>query len=337
MKNAIIPCSPPSCHSPDWKKDLAQAVTDPLELLELLELTPEHLGYGEATTLFKCRVPRPFIQRMHKKQPDDPLFLQVWPHKQEFIHHDDYIADPLHEKQYNPIPGLLHKYAHRVLAIGAASCAINCRYCFRRAFPYEEQDYGSKVLDNWIAYLRQNKGVNEFILSGGEPLLLNDVFLEELAHRLQTETSVKRLRFHTRLPVVIPHRMTDRLLSLFDNIPLQWVMVLHINHPQEIDTSLQKAIQICRKTNITFLNQTVLLKSINDSSQILVELSEALFDMGVLPYYLHTLDKVSGTQHFAIEEKKAKTLHCELQRALPGFLVPKLVKEEPGMQHKTWL
>ena len=335
MKAAMIPCSTPPCHSQDWKKILSEAVTEPAELLKRLKLNGQQVGMGQATELFQLRVPHTFIDKMQPGDPDDPLFLQIWPRDQEFEQHPGYSLDPLSENQLNPTPGLLHKYNKRVLTIAAASCAINCRYCFRRHFPYQQQSYGSSGWQHWIHYLTANPEISEVILSGGEPLLNNDQQLEELVQKLSQLPQITRLRIHTRMPVAIPQRITTKMKQLAKNSPFKWILVLHINHPNEICSTLKETLADCHQHNILLLNQSVLLKDINNDADTLEALSEKLFAANILPYYLHCLDKVTATHHFAISDQEAQRIYQHLLTQLPGFLVPKLVREIAGERSKT--
>ncbi len=335
MKSAIIPCSTPACHSSSWKKQLAEAVTEPAELLRRLNLSEAECGQGSATRLFKLRVPEPYIRRMQPGNPTDPLFLQVWPHDAEFNLKPGFVQDPLEESQSNPVPGLLHKYGKRVLTINAASCAINCRYCFRRHFDYQEQSAGEANWTRWLDYIQQNPEIDEVILSGGEPLLMSDEKLKRLHDLLAQLPQLKRLRIHSRLPLVIPDRITDDLLNLAENSPLHWVLVWHINHPAEIDDAVIQAAHRCCHAGIHQLNQSVLLKNVNDDVSALTELSERLHACRIQPYYLHLLDRVTGTHHFEVAESRALTLYRQLEASVSGYLLPRLVREIPGQHSKT--
>ncbi|WP_144393953.1 EF-P beta-lysylation protein EpmB [Pleionea sediminis] len=335
MKGAIIPCSPPVCHKQDWKKQLATAITDPGALLELLKINKEQMGKGNAQSLFSLKVPYAYITRMKQGDPNDPLFLQVWPHDAEFVTSPDFIADPLEEKSSNPIPGLLHKYKSRVLTITTASCAINCRYCFRRHFDYQNQSYNDTAWNSWADYIKQHPEIDEVILSGGEPLLLPDDKLARLLQQLELLPQLKRLRIHSRLPLVIPDRITEEFTALAKSSRLQWVLVWHINHPAEIDDAVQDAAKLCHDAGIVQFNQSVLLKKVNDSIEVMQKLSERLFTNRIQPYYLHLLDRVAGVQHFEVTENKALKLYNQMLVELPGYLVPKLVREEPAKSSKT--
>lgn len=335
MKGAIIPCSPPVCHSMDWKKQLASAITSPAALLQQLALKPEQVGNGQAEQLFPLRVPQPYVDRMEPGNPDDPLFKQIWPADEEFRPTPGYTSDPLEEADSNPIAGLLHKYGTRVLTISAASCAINCRYCFRRHFNYQEQSYSESVWNKWLEYIVKNPEIDEVILSGGEPLLMSDNRLKRLSDKLAQLPQIKRLRIHSRLPLVIPLRITDELLETASQSPLQWILVWHINHPNEIDSQVAEAAQKCHQAGIRQFNQSVLLKGVNDNSDALCALSETLFAHHIQPYYLHLLDKVADTAHFDTALEDAEQLYQQMLARLSGYLIPKLVREIPGEHSKT--
>jgi EF-P beta-lysylation protein EpmB len=335
MKSAIIPCSTPTCHSPSWKNQLANAVTDPQELLRRLQLNQDVVGSGGATQLFKLRVPEPYIRRMEVGNPKDPLFLQVWPQDEEYLERPDFVADPLQESHYNPVPGLLHKYGKRVLTINAASCAINCRYCFRRHFDYPQQSAGEANWTLWTQYIAERPEIDEIILSGGEPLLLSDEKLARLHQTLEQLPQLKRLRIHSRLPLVIPDRISDGFLTLAEQSRLKWVLVWHINHPNEIDQEVIKAAHRCHQAGIHQLNQSVLLKGVNDNTAVLAELSERLLTARIQPYYLFLLDKVAGTHHFEVAEHEALRLYQQLEAEVSGYLLPKLAREIPGKASKT--
>lgn len=318
-----------------WQKSLLQAVSDPKELLTLLNLDTRLLSESlEAAKEFKLRVPRGFIARMHKNDVHDPLLMQVLPMGKELISPDDYLADPLHEQAKNVLPGLLHKYSNRVLLLVSGACAIHCRYCFRREFDYASNNPGRKGLTEILNYIRNNPLINEVILSGGDPLMANDHYLSTLLKNMADILHVKRVRIHTRLPVVLPERITAGLIAALQT-RLKTIVVIHANHPNELDDSVATAMRTLQNSGVTLLNQSVLLKGVNDCAMILRDLSEKLFSIGVLPYYLHLLDKVKGAAHFAISRNKAKIIMRELTATLPGYLVPRLVEEQPGEQAKT--
>lgn len=320
---------------PQWQQELAQAISDPFALAELLELPRSWAEQNaSARRLFPLRVPRFFIDLMERGNERDPLLLQVMPHALEFVEHPDFIADPLHEQQgqYN---GILHKYSSRVLVILRGGCAINCRYCFRRHFPYEQHHFGRKELAQLIDLITADPAINEVILSGGDPLMATDNQLDRVIQALEQIPQIVRLRIHTRLPVVIPSRLSKTLANRLAKSRLQAVMVFHINHPNEVSATLQANLTLYKQLGITLLNQSVLLKQVNDDVTTLVELSEKLFAAGVLPYYLHQLDKVAGASHFAISDADAVALSNAMRAQLPGFLVPQLVREIAGEPNKT--
>lgn len=318
-----------------WQSALINAVTEPQALLELLELDQSLLADAiEAAKLFPFKVPHSFINRMKKGDPRDPLLQQVLPLWQELIVTPLYSADPLAEKQANPIPGLLHKYQGRVLLIFTQTCGINCRYCFRREFSYQENQLGSNQWEKAIEYIAQDNTISEVILSGGDPLIANDHTLQKLVSKLAAIPHVKRLRVHSRLPIVLPERITSELVAWMTSTRLKTVLVVHSNHPQELNDEVKAAMQLLKDAGVTLLNQAVLLKGINDDADILAQLSEALFDCGILPYYLHVLDKVQGAAHFDLPLEQAKQIHWQLTHKVPGYLVPKLACEQPGAPAK---
>jgi EF-P beta-lysylation protein EpmB len=319
----------------DWQKELASSFVSPEELLKYLQLNLDEFTQDvKARRLFPMRVPLPFVQRMVKGNASDPLFKQVFTMSDEFAEAPGFTSDPLQEHD-NDVEGLLHKYESRALLIVRGGCAVNCRYCFRRDFPYAGNSLNKvgwlKVLD----YLKQSVKINEVILSGGDPLMAKDDFLSWLVEQIASIPSISRIRIHTRLPIVIPSRITSELLDWFTGSRLKPIMVLHINHANEIDESVREKMTQLRQAGVTLLNQAVLLKGINDDVTSQTELSESLFDAGILPYYLHMLDKVRGASHFDVEENEAKAIVGELIKRLPGFLVPKLVREVGGQPGKT--
>lgn len=321
-----------------WQDALSQLVTDPEELLALLALPRELLQPAERAALaFPLKVPRGYLARIEKGNPNDPLLRQILPLGVELDVAPEYSADPLREVDVNPVPGLLHKYHGRVLVTLTSACAVHCRYCFRRHFPYAENNPGTQGWAKIAEYIRQDETITEVILSGGDPLSVNDRLLQAFSAQLMTIPHLKRLRIHTRLPVVLPERVTPELLSWFKALPFQTIMVIHANHPREISDEVKEALRQIRGAGVTLLNQTVLLRDINDRVETLIALSEALFASGVMPYYLHVLDKVQGAQHFDMPLANALTLHAELAASLPGYLVPRLVQEEPGKPAKTTL
>ncbi len=332
----MIPRTVPTWQINNWQDELKDLVQDPATLLRELQLDPALLEPAmRASSQFPLRATRSYVSRIRKGDPQDPLLLQILPLGAELEMRDGFERDPLQEQRFNPVPGLVHKYRSRALLIAATQCAINCRYCFRRHFPYGDNQLSRPEWQRALDYLRQAKEVNEVILSGGDPLSLGDKQLAWLAQEIAGIEHVKRLRIHTRYPVILPSRITDTLLDNLTSTRLKVVMVLHCNHPQEIDCAVTKAINALLDRRLTLLNQTVLLKNINDNSRILATLSETLFDAGVMPYYLHLLDKVEGSAHFAVDDLTARKLYGDLLTLLPGYLVPKLVRETPHEGSKT--
>lgn len=319
-----------------WQKILAQGFASGKELLEFLLLPPE-LGSSAAERQFKTRVPRGFAERMEKGNPSDPLLLQVLAVEGELDVVANYVSDPLAEATVNPVEGLMHKYQGRVLLTLTGICAVNCRYCFRRHFPYRDNNPGRNGWQQVLDYIRRDETIHEIILSGGEPLLASDALLADFLKQLETIVHVRTLRFHTRVPVVLPERINDELLLMLAKTRLGKVIVLHSNHARELDDSVKQACAALRQAGCHLLNQAVLLKGINDRAEVLAALSERLFSCGVLPYYLHVLDKVAGTAHFDLSQESALAIYRQLQGLLPGYLVPRLAREEAGKAHKTLL
>ena len=318
-----------------WQQILKDAVTDLPSLLKQLDLNVTDMYLKQARdNPFPLRVPAGFISRMEKGNLNDPLLLQVLPQPQELDVHPGYSHDPVGDQSANPIPGLLHKYHGRVLLTLTAACAINCRYCFRRHFPYEENMMGMKGRQRVLDYINNDKTIDEVILSGSDPLLAKDTELVNLVAQLESISHIKRLRIHTRLPIVIPERITDTLLECLQASRFDTIIIVHCNHPNEIDEAVADALNRCRDNNITVLNQMVLLKGVNDTVDDLVSLNKKLFSLGVLPYYLNLLDKVQGSAHFDIDDQHAISLHNTLREKLPGYLVPRLVREKAGEPYK---
>ena len=315
---------------PAWQHELAGAITHPEALARALDLDPGlFAGADEASALFRLRVPLSFVRRMRRGDPADPLLRQVMPVAAEQTAVPDFGADPLAEQEAFKAPGLLQKYRGRALLIATGACAVNCRYCFRREFPYAEQ-VGSSALQQALAAIAADASVEEVILSGGDPLSLTDSRLRSLGEQLARIPHIRRLRLHTRLPVVLPSRVDAGLMQWLRELPWPVAVVLHSNHGNEIDESVRAACGRLRATGATLLNQTVLLRGVNDSVAALADLSQRLFAAGVVPYYLHMLDKVRGAAHFEVPETTARQLVGELASTLSGYLVPRLVREVPG-------
>lgn len=324
--------------SANWQHALSNAFTNLAQLCAHLELNPQQLGYETFTSeQFPLRVPLSFANCMRKSDPNDPLLRQVLPISAELLQYPGYSNDPVGDVNASASIGVIHKYHGRVLFITTGSCAINCRYCFRRNFPYAELQLTKSQQRAAIAYLEQHTELTEVILSGGDPLLLNDDRLKDLLTQINALPHIQRIRIHTRIPIVLPERMTAELLAAFRQSTQKIIVVIHANHANELSEHVASATHRLSQQGITLLNQSVLLKGINDDAQALQALSERLFAIGVLPYYLHTLDKASGTGHFEVAEADALYLHSHLQKVLPGYLVPRLVHEQAGAAHKILL
>ncbi|RZG46101.1 EF-P beta-lysylation protein EpmB [Acinetobacter wuhouensis] len=321
----------------NWQAQMSDLITDPLELLEILELSVDQLLSGAilASQQFKLRVPRAFVKKMDIGNPLDPLLLQVLPHHLELEEHKGFVTDPLGEEQANQIPGVLHKYKSRFLLTLTGACAVHCRYCFRRHFPYQENLPKSEDWLNIKNYLEAHSEINEVILSGGDPLTLSNRKLALWIERLESLKQIKILRIHSRVPIVIPERIDEELVSLLKNSRLRVILVVHSNHPAELDDLTCSKLSYLAKQNILVLNQAVLLKGVNDSAQTLVDLSQRLFEAQILPYYLHVLDKVKGAHHFDLGAEKIDQIYKDVLASLPGYLVPKLVREVAGENNKT--
>lgn len=323
------------CDEKSWQKDLRNVVTNPEQLLALLNITPEKYRQDfKARKLFPVRVPHSFIRRMKKGDIDDPLLKQVMPISKEFVISQGYSEDPLEEHD-TVAEGLLHKYKTRVLMIVKSGCAVNCRYCFRRHFPYQDNSPNKKRWQSALDYISQHTEITEVIFSGGDPLMATDEHLSWLITQLEKIPHITRLRIHSRLPVVIPTRVTEALVTILKNSRLKAVIVLHINHPNEINKELTQALEPLREARIPLFNQSVLLRGVNDDAKTLSLLSETLFDSGIQPYYLHLFDAVQGAAHFDIKEEDAISIVKEMLAYLPGFLMPKLVREIAGQANKT--
>jgi EF-P beta-lysylation protein EpmB len=321
-----------------WQRELAQAICDPLELCRMLGLDPElALGARAAVSHFPLRVPRGFIRRMRCGDPTDPLLRQVLPLASELASTPGFDADPLQERTAMRAAGLLQKYHGRALLITTEACAVHCRYCFRREFPYREAQGDAGRWREAIDALANDDSIGELILSGGDPLSLGNDRLRRLTEDLRPIRHLRRLRLHTRTPIVLPERVDDGLTAWLRALPWPCVIVLHCNHANEIDASVREATALLRSTGATLLNQSVLLAGINDSAEALCALSEALWSAGVLPYYLHLLDRVRGIAHFEVEESQARELMSRASAQLPGYLVPRLVREVPGAPSKSVL
>lgn len=335
----MITASPlPAQQTHAWQRLWRDAIVDPRELLDLLDLG--HLAGSmlpARDTGFAMRVPRGFAARMRRGDAADPLLLQVLPQAAELIEAMGYSLDAVGDMDARVAGGVLHKYSGRALLIATGSCAVNCRYCFRRHFPYAEE---TAAADRWrqaIGYIRADASIAEVILSGGDPLSLSTPKLAEVTDALAAIAHIKRLRIHTRLPVVLPERVDAQFLAWLRALPWPIAIVLHANHANEIDDGVADACVRLRDAGATLLNQSVLLRGVNDDVDALADLSTRLFDCGVVPYYLHQLDRVAGAAHFAVDDVRARDLVEQLRGRVSGYLVPRLVREIAGERAKTAL
>jgi len=354
----MIPRTVATWQSQTWQEQLINLVRDPQELCRLLELDYadfcEHFeqhpnlrdrgstsqllpGIQAALASFPLKVSHSFIERMEKGNLNDPLLLQVLPQAEEALAIDGYSVDPLAESAANRAPGIIQKYRGRVLFMVSSACAVHCRYCFRRHFPYAEHRQSRADWQAALDELSKDDSVREVIFSGGDPLSVSNKQLSWLTEQIAAMPHVHTLRIHTRLPIIIPDRIDQGCLEWLDQSRLKIVMVIHSNHPNELDDAVQNALVKIGQCNVTLLNQAVLLRNVNDRVEILADLSEKLFKAGVVPYYLHLQDKVQGTHHLDLSESTAVQLHQQLKARLPGKLVPKLAKEIPGEANKLVL
>jgi EF-P beta-lysylation protein EpmB len=319
-----------------WQRELAAAIRDPDVLIDRLGL-PDKIREParRAAELFPVMATESYLARMRPGDLHDPLLRQVLPLDAEFTEAPGFVPDAVGDSEAQLAPGLLQKYAGRALLIATGACAIHCRYCFRRHFPYGE---APRKLDDWepaLATLRADKSIHEIILSGGDPLMLTDRRLGELIDLLAEIPHLRRLRIHSRLPIVLPSRVTEELIDLLRATRLAPIMVVHANHGGEIASDCGAALRKLVCAGIPTLNQAVLLRGVNDDADVLTELCERLIKLGVMPYYLHQLDRVSGAAHFEVVEEFGRNLIAELRRRLPGYAVPRYVREDAGAAHKT--
>jgi EF-P beta-lysylation protein EpmB len=323
----------PAVESQRWQRDLARAVRDPDVLLARLGLPPSlRPAARQAARDFPLVVPESFLARIQPGTPEDPLLVQVLPISEELRPTPGFVRDPLNEAAARVVPGLLRKYEGRALLLAAGSCPVHCRYCFRRHHPYTDDLNGS-----WgpaLEAIAADAGLREILLSGGDPLMLPDPRLAELCHSLDAIPHLERLRIHTRMPVVLPSRVTPQLLSLLETLRLRPFVVLHANHPRELTGDAADAVRSLAGS-CTVLNQSVLLAGVNDDAAVLAELCERVVQLGALPYYLHQLDPVAGAAHFAVEPARGAEIVAELRRRLPGYAVPRYVREIPGEPSKV--
>lgn len=317
-------------HTEDWQQALRMAVRRLPELLKILELNPDNIkAFDPNTNEFPLLVPHSFIARMRKGDPKDPLFLQILPQTQEQLHVPGFNRNPLLETNFSK-HGVVQKYAGRALLITTEACPIHCRYCFRRHFPYSNQLASKQNWSKAIIALKEKDDITEVILSGGDPLSLSNRRLAELISQIESLAAVTTLRIHTRFPIILPERIDTILLELLSQTSLKTVLIVHSNHANEINEAVYNSMQKLASSGTQLLNQSVILKGINDDVYQLEELSRSLFRCGVLPYYLNLLDPVEGSAHFNVDAKRAEQLIAELRHRLPGYLVPRLVREVPG-------
>lgn len=321
-----------------WQQQLRLAVRSVDQLLTELGLSAA--DFADAPVIdpnFPVLVPRAYLERMRPRDPTDPLLLQVLPAAAERLEVSGYNADPVGDDAAQLIPGLLQKYAGRALLITTGACAIHCRYCFRRHFPYSESAAGRADWSAAVAAIAADSSISEVLLSGGDPLSMSTAKLKRLTDQLAAIPHLRRLRIHTRWPLVLPARVNAELCDWLATLPWPVTIVLHANHANEIDARVHQACADLRRTGATLLNQSVLLAGINDCADALSNLSEVLHESGVLPYYLHLLDPVAGAAHFDVEQSVGIELINDLRQRLPGYLVPRLAREIPGELSKRVL
>lgn len=286
---------------------------------------------------FPLFAPPSYLRRIERGNPADPLLRQVWPAAAEAESAAGFTDDPVEDAAFALRPGLLQKYAGRALMVATGACAIHCRYCFRRHFPYDESPPSELVWAGAVETLRNDPTIEEIILSGGDPLTVTDPRLARLAEQFAAIPHLRRLRIHTRLPVMIPSRVNDELLAWLVGTRLTPVMVIHSNHAQELDAEVAAALRRLTTAGVLLLNQAVLLRGVNDTVDAQADLNLRLIDLGVTPYYLHQLDRVRGAAHFEVSIERGREIIAELRRRLPGYAVPQYVQEQPGAEHKVVL
>ncbi len=323
-----------------WQEQLKDTINNFSELSSFLELDLDKLNklglIPNLTPNFPLKVPKYFAAKINKGDYQDPLLLQILPLTRELNGSPGYCQDPLDENQYLKAPGLIHKYSSRVLLTMTGACGIHCRYCFRQNFPYNQNIVSTKQRHLQFDYIKNNRGITEVILSGGDPLCLNNNYLDLFLAKLSEIKQITTVRLHSRMPIVIPDRIDSGLLGLFNKYQhFKFVLVTHCNHPNELDNNIKNKMARLQQNNITVLNQSVLLRNINDNPQTLIKLSYELFECHILPYYLHLLDPVTGTEHFNINTDDAKKIMQSVAAQLSGYLVPKLVQEIPTRPNKT--
>lgn len=318
-----------------WIKEYQSSILNFEDFLSLVELDSykNKISGGENPN-FPFKVTKQYAKRIKKREPNDPLLLQIISKNNGYLFNEGFSDDPLSETNLDAETPYLKKYDGRALLLLTGSCAIHCKYCFRQNFPYGSR-IGLKKLYDAIGKIGNDKSIKEVILSGGEPLILNNDKLSSILSRISRLKHVETIRFHTRMPIVFPQRIDNHLCSLFKKIKKNIVIVIHCNHPNEIDLQVKSCLEKLKSCNVTLFNQSVLLKDVNDNLESLRILSEQLFSCGVIPYYIHILDQVNGAENFFVSLKKAKVLRLKLTNSLPNYLVPKFVREIPGMKAKV--
>ncbi len=338
LKSSDLRTQENAASSANWKQEWRDSFTKWPDLLAFLQLDSTSLMAQldlDHAAKFPLRVPMSFAKRMQKRDPLDPLLAQVLPRMAERVLAAHFKSDPVDDLANSPSRGLIHKYASRALLIASGTCAVNCRYCFRREYPYAAASLSPSALAEAIQYIQLQPKINEVILSGGDPLALDNLSLRRTTDALLALPQITRLRVHTRTPIVLPARIDADFLCWVEDVKVSLIMVVHSNHANEwADSELCSAMRALKRAGVTLLNQAVLLRGVNDSSACQIALSEALFAAGVLPYYLNLLDPVSGSAHFAVSDVDAHRIYHEMAAALPGFLLPKLVRDVVGTDAK---
>ena len=322
-------------HDVVWKQALASAVRDPRQLLSLLDLDEkkyrDQVSFNEK---FKLLVPLSYVAKMKKGDWYDPLLRQVLPLKEEGVKSFGFSSDPVGDLDAEVSAGVLQKYHGRVLLLATGACAVHCRYCFRRYFPYASSVPDKAQWQQTLAVIKRDTTLREVILSGGDPLMLSDERLQAICQDVANISHITTLRFHTRVPIFLPERISPDFIQWLSDLKIKIVMVLHANHANELDEEFASLMNKLSSRGVVLLNQSVLLKNINDDADILVSLSQRLFECGILPYYLHQLDRVQGTAHFEVSNVRLKKLQQDLRERLPGYLIPRFVREVSGKRYK---
>ncbi len=315
-----------------WKEIIRKNFRKWESLADFLELDEKNRSNILPHSPFPLNLPLRLAEKIKKNSPADPILMQFLPTFQETVEKEGFTHDPLEEKSFQKSKKLLQKYQGRVLFLPSSACAMHCRYCFRRHYPYEDSDFS---FEKEIEQIQKDPSIFEIILSGGDPLSLDDKKLGDLIRKLTRIEHIKLLRFHTRFPIGIPERIDSSFLSIIDNTDLSIVFVLHINHPKELDNDIKNALRDLQKRGIPILSQTVFLRGINDNLDTLKELSMKLIEFGIVPYYLHQLDPIAGGSHFHASREKGIALLEQFKREMPGYCHFRYVEELPGKAHKT--